>query len=156
MTKIDDKEFFDVLYAGFTKTTRAEDAYWAVREDEYEYSEHRFEIYATPQDGEETHVAWLNREEDADWIAALAGCFPDLVRRLHAALDEADRADREHDEREQEIGRLSLENQELKQEIADRAHTEGVLHDTVIELSGQLETQRSKAADVLWKSERWT
>lgn len=162
MTKIDDNSFFDLLFQQFTKTTNAETAYWMNEEDGQAFGNPLFSIYAVGQDQEKVLVAKWMSEADADFVTAVAGCFPDLVRRLHAALDEADRADREHDEREvvifnlalevenvtrsltdreQQIGRLSLENQELREECARLEET--------------LATARSKAADVLWKSERW-
>lgn len=112
MINIDDKSFFDLLFSQFAKTTQAETAFWMSEED----ATGEWVIWAVSQDQSQTMVAHGMSEPDADFIAAIAGCFPDLVRRLHAALDEADRLDVERDEREREIGRLTLENQELLSE----------------------------------------
>jgi hypothetical protein len=140
---LDDRTFFDTLFQQFSKTTRAENTFWAVEKDLDEDfhapnglifpGQDTWTIYAVAQDQSKTFVGDFTNEVDADFVAGLHGCFPDLVRRLHDALDEADRADSNRDEREQEVFRLALENQELRQ---------------------QIEAFRSKAADVLWKTER--
>lgn len=137
-----DHEFFDVLYASFTKTTGAADTYWMPEEDDeyYDNGHGTFIVWSVGEDQRKSFVGSFESEADADFLTAVHGCFPDLVRRLHAALDEADRLDVERDEREQQIGRLSLENQELREECAQLEET--------------LATARSKAADVLWKIER--
>lgn len=128
---MNDRDFIDLLYQQWAKTTGAEDTYWMPEKDED--VEGVWHLWSVAQDHMKTWVGDINAEADADFITAIHGCMPDLVRRLHDALDEADRLDTARDEREQEIGRLTLENMELKQEIEDR---------------------RSKAADVLWKIER--
>lgn len=151
-----DAEFFDHLFQVFARTTGAEDTYWMSQQED-----DLWDIYAVSADDTKTPVAFGFSEVDADFITAIHGCMPDLVRRLHDALDEADRLDTARDEREQEIGRLTLENQELKVEIADRAHTEAALHESVLhlcnersQLAGELAAARARAADVLWKIER--
>jgi len=70
-------------------------------------------IVAVGQDDSHLWVAAGLSEADADWITTVHGSMPDLVRRLHAALDEADRADRERDDMvhrvivlEQQVARL--------------------------------------------------
>lgn len=128
-----DAEFFDYLFQVFARTTGAENTYWMVEETEDDRLNPYWVVSSMAQDQTKTFIASFENEVDADFVTAIAGCMPDLVRRLHDALDEADRLDTARDEREQEIGRLTLENMELKQEIEDR---------------------RSKAADVLWKIER--
>ncbi len=87
---MEDREFFDHLHQLFARTTGAEDRYWRPLEDE-----HR--IVAVGEDSTEWVAAGVS-VADMDWICAVHGCFPDLVRRLHAALDEADRLDRERDD----------------------------------------------------------
>jgi hypothetical protein len=128
---MDDRDFFDHLFQQFARTTGAEDTFWMP-----EVSEEFPGLYniSSVDERQKKHpVASYLVEVDADFITAIHGCMPDLVRRLHDALDEADHADSNRDEREQEVFRLALENQELRQ---------------------QIEAFRSKAADVLWKTER--
>lgn len=134
---MDDRTFFDLLFQQFAKTTRAEDNYWMSYEVAGTGS---WSVHAVDKDDVRSVVATNLCEVDADFITAVHGCFPDLVRRLHDALDEADRLDAARDEREQQIGRLTLENMELREECA--------------RLEEVLATARSKAADVLWKIER--
>lgn len=114
MINIDDKSFFDLLFSQFAKTTQAETAFWMSEED----ATGEWVIWAVSQDQSRTMVAHGMSEPDADFITAVHGCFPDLVRRLHEALDEADRADEEHDQREQTVFRLSLEVEELRSALA--------------------------------------
>lgn len=121
---MDDRDFFDTIYAGFTNTTRAADTFWMP--EKAEDVEGVWHIWAVDKDQMKTWIGDMNAEEDAGFLCSLHGALPDLVRRLHAALDEADRADREHDQREQEIGRLSLENMELSERIK---HLEGLQRD---------------------------
>ena len=85
-----DREFFDHLYVLWARTTGAEDRYWRPLDDA--------RIVAVGGDDSHEWVAAGLSQPDADWICAMHGCLPDLVRRLHAALDEADRLDRERDD----------------------------------------------------------
>lgn len=157
---MNDEEFFDLIYSQWSKTTGAEDTYWMPEKFESQYPD-VFKIYAVAQDQSRKKVGIFNNEVDADFITAVHGCMPDLVRRLHSALDEADRADREHDQREQEIGRLALENMELRQQVEQIKALQRDDRQTAIdaiaerdEAVRQIETMQSKAADVLWKIER--
>ena len=109
---MDDREFFDRLMQLFMKTTHAEKRYW----DYQEYGD-TFDVDAVGEDGERDNVAAFFSEADADFVTALHGCFPDLYRRLHTALDEADRADRDKDERECRIAELELEVSALRKEL---------------------------------------
>ena len=92
---MEDRDFFDHLHQLFSRTTGAENRYWRPLED-------ADRIVAVGEDGEDWVGAGVS-VADMDWICAVHGCFPDLVRRLHVALDEADRLDRERDEL---VGRL--------------------------------------------------
>lgn len=96
---MDDREFFDVLYTLWVKTTGASDRYWDVDGDR---------VRAVGQSGEPVVVAAGVGDADADFITALHGCFPDLVRRLHTALDEADRLDREMDDVQSRLAAAEL------------------------------------------------
>jgi hypothetical protein len=107
---MDDRDFFDHLYQMFTKTSYAENRYW-----DYESIDERdHDIRAVGQDGEHTVLGGFDNEADADFVTAVHGCFPDLHRRLHSALDEAERADRQRDEQECRIAELESEVQSLR------------------------------------------
>lgn len=153
------RDFFDLLYQQWTKTTRAADTYWMPKEVAELHD--GYSIVAVDKAQHEETVAANLTEADADFITAVHGCFGDLVKRMHDALDEADRADLNHDEREQEIFKLALENQELnleniqlRSEMHDLEMENGGLLLQIYGLEAQLATARSKAADVLWKIER--
>lgn len=120
---MEDREFFDLLYQQWTKTTGAKDMYWM--SEEYKDGTGRWKLYAVAMgsDGEETRkliASELANEADADFIAAIHGCLADLTRRLHSALDESDNADYDRDSRECRIAELELENAELKRKLGVR------------------------------------
>lgn len=116
---MDDREFFDHLYQLWSKTTNAAGSYWMPQE--YVDGTGRWKLYAVEppeEEGEEpkkTLIASELREVDADFISGIHGCVADLVRRLNDALDEADRADYDRDERECRLAELEMEVQELKE-----------------------------------------
>lgn len=112
---MEDRDFFDLLYQRWAKTTGAENTYWMPEESNLING--KFWIYAVGQDESRTPVANALKEADADFITALHGCFGDLVKRLHAALDEAERLDEERDEREATIAGLAIEIQDLEREL---------------------------------------
>lgn len=103
---MDDRDFFDHLYQLWSKTTGAQDMYWMPVQDELHNDS---DIFAVGEDEQKKLVASFLSDEDADFITAIHGCLPDLVRRLNAALDEADRADHERDSRECRIAELEME-----------------------------------------------
>lgn len=112
---MDDREFFDHLMQLWSKTTGADDRYWEPVQDQEPSGRHT--IYAVGQDKSRKHIGrWLG-EPDADFITAIHGCFPDLWRRLHRALDEADEADYSRDERECRIFELEGEVAELRKKL---------------------------------------
>lgn len=110
---MEDREFFDHLYQMWTKTTGAQKCYWDYRV----LSDGVCHIEAVEEDGWVHPVANHLEDADADWITALHGCFPDLIRRLNAALDEADSADHSRDSRECRIAELELEVKQLKDDL---------------------------------------
>lgn len=112
---MDDREFFDEIYQQWSKTTGAEDRYW-MPEAHFDNSG-RFNIFAIDQDDSRKLIASGLNEKDADWITGLHGCFADLWRRLHSALDESDRADFDRDSRECRIFELESEVQHLRQVV---------------------------------------
>lgn len=126
---MDDREFFDLLYQLWSKTTGAKDRYWmpeAVEPPSLCETETGLEdtvIWAVGEDQQKKLVASHLIDEDADFITAIHGCLPDLVRRLHAALDEADRLDTYVDEQEGHIAELEIEATKLEAKQA-RLHAE--------------------------------
>lgn len=108
---MDDRDFFDHLYQLWSKTTGAKDQFWMPVRHE---GKSVFYIDAVNEKEEKKRIASYIADEDADFISAIHGCLPDLVRRLHAALDEAETADYSRDERECRIAELELENDELR------------------------------------------
>lgn len=97
---MDDRDAVDDLYRLWAATTGAHNSYWQVVA-----GEHRITA------GGQWVAAGLS-EADMAWVCAAHTAFPDLVRRLHEALDEADRLDRERDEREQLIADLLKEGRD--------------------------------------------
>lgn len=71
--------------------------YWSITEHELD-TERRFSVDAIDAEQSAVRVAAGLTEADAAFITALHGCLADLVRRLHDALDEADRLDLERDQ----------------------------------------------------------
>lgn len=108
---MDDREFFDHLFQMWSKTTWAKDRYWDYNRDQMTGL---YKIDSVGERDERGNVAYGLYEADADWITAVHGCFPDLIRRLHSALDEADTADQNRDSRECRIAELELELIDMK------------------------------------------
>jgi hypothetical protein len=111
---MDDREFFDKLLQMWAKTTAAEDRFWGYEET----LEEQFDIFAHSHDDKE-FVGYVENEADADFITAVHGCFPDLIRRIYIALDEADRLDEEMDAVQGQLMELELRVMELKSELKD-------------------------------------
>lgn len=112
---MDDRDFFDHLLQVWAKTTGADDCFWMPVRHE---GKSVFYVEAVAEDESRTRLASYMSEKDADFLTAIHGCLPDLVRRLHSALDEADRADYGRDSRECRIAELELEVQSLRKTIA--------------------------------------
>lgn len=114
MINIEDREYFDVLYQGWSKTTGAEDMFWMP-----ERSDGVWHVYAVNEAEEKKFIASFEREEDAAFTLAAHGSISDLIRRLHMALDEADRLDVEKDEAICRVAQLELEADEFESIIGD-------------------------------------
>lgn len=112
---MDDRDFFDELFQLWCKTTGAESRYW-MPEEHFDKSG-RFNVYAVGEDESRKLVASGVSEQDADWLTAMHGCLPDLWRRLHAALDEADTSDYARDARECRIYELESEVADLREVV---------------------------------------
>lgn len=114
---MDDVDFFSLLQQHWAKTTGAEDTYWM--DEPYDDHSGRNRIYAVAQDDSRKLIASDLSDKDADFITALHGCVPDLVRRLLDAVDEADRLDLEKDDLVNRVGRLEQEADEYASMIDD-------------------------------------
>jgi hypothetical protein len=104
---MDDREFFDKLFQLFTKTTQAEGSYWMP--EAQEDGSGRFYIWAVDKDQKRKRVTEGLKEADADFITALHGCFPDLIRFTLKHMDEAERLDIERDSLTGELFKMSKE-----------------------------------------------
>ena len=112
---MDDVEFFDLLYQQWSNTTGAQDTYWMP--EEFAELFDGYKVVSVRQDGSKETVALGLTEADADFITAVHGCLGDLVRRMHAALDEAERYNVDRDARECRIAELEQENLDLRSQV---------------------------------------
>ncbi|WP_198586482.1 hypothetical protein [Mycobacteroides abscessus] len=105
---MDIREFLDELYQLWAKTTGAENQYWMPANNGDPDDTDYWFIKSVGEEGEENAyvVADILNNRDVDFITAIHGALPDLVRRTHEALDEADRLDEQRDEQEVRIARL--------------------------------------------------
>ncbi len=110
---VDDfEELLDRLYQAAAKTTGGDKQYW----DYQEYGD-TFDVDAVGQDGERDNVAAFFSEADADFVTMVHAAIPELIRGTREALDEAERADRQRDERECRIAELEIEVAALRKEL---------------------------------------
>ncbi|WP_078344854.1 hypothetical protein [Mycobacteroides chelonae] len=121
---MDIREFLDELYQLYTKSTGAENMYWMPErnEDDDTNDNYTFDVYAVGEDQKKMFVGGLRNEEDVDFVTAIHGALPDLVRRTHEALDEADRLDEQRDEQEIRIAGLEETIDELNGRINELEH----------------------------------
>lgn len=103
---MDIREFLDELYQMFCRTTGDEHMFWVVEKVESEDGQITWELYAANAELEKVLLATFLYEIDSDFTAGIHGALPDLVRKMHEALDEADRLDEERDEQEIRIAQL--------------------------------------------------
>ncbi|AMO44007.1 hypothetical protein BJD46_gp39 [Mycobacterium phage Bactobuster] len=113
-----DHQFFDILYQQWSQTTMAEHGYWMPEEDEsFPGCFNLIAVHQT-EDARKPLAAFLS-SEDADFIAGLHGAVPDLIRRLHEAVDEATRKDEANDIAQGHLADALLENQALREQIRE-------------------------------------
>ncbi|AHJ86652.1 hypothetical protein CRB1_41 [Mycobacterium phage CRB1] len=113
-----DHEFFDILYQQWTKSTLAEHGYWMPEEDTSFPGS--FNLIAVHQSKDERRpIAAFMDEADAEFVAGLHGAVPDLIRRLHEAIDEAVRKDEQNDIAQGQLADALLENEGLKEQIRE-------------------------------------
>ena len=104
---MDDKEFFDKMFQLWAHTTEAEGSYWMPEANEDGSGRHY--LWAVDKEDNRKRVGEGLKEADADWITAVHGCFPDLIRYLLRVTDEADRLDNERDSLVSELAQLAIE-----------------------------------------------
>lgn len=100
----DVRDFLDTIYVSWPRTTGAGTGYWEVRK-----TGATFDVVAVVAEQDEKLIATCLTEEDANFITQIHTALPEVIRQAHSALDEADRADVDRDEREQRIAKLELE-----------------------------------------------
>ncbi|EHB47658.1 hypothetical protein MycrhDRAFT_5784 [Mycolicibacterium rhodesiae JS60] len=133
MYEKEDHEFFDILYQQWSKTTGAETDHWmpARSVDAAGNQLHDYTIWSVKQVGDKQIKGFVGRvemEEDADFICGLHGAIPDLIRRLHDAVNEAESKDSANDLAQGQLAEALLENQGLREqirELEDRLEEEG-------------------------------
>jgi hypothetical protein len=117
---MDERDFLDMMYQGWSKTTEAEHSFWMHEPMANNQSRHKvYAVKVDPETQEQTRtlVASFLSEEDAAFITAIHGSLPDIVRRCNEAYDEADRLDLDRDEQECRIAELEMENGTLVKEL---------------------------------------
>ncbi|SIE27870.1 hypothetical protein [Mycobacteroides abscessus] len=119
---MDIREFLDEFYQMFCRTTGDEHTFWAVDKVEAEDGSVTWNLYAANAEQEQTLLATFYYEVDVDFTASIHGALPDLVRRTHEALDEADRLDEQRDEQEIRIAGLEETIDELNGRINELEH----------------------------------
>jgi hypothetical protein len=111
----DFEDLLDRLYQVFSKTSYCEKRSWDYGfEDE---GRDPLNIYAVDDEGDFKFVAAVSCEADADFVSLAHGVIPELIRGTREALDEAERADRQRDERECRIAELEIEVAALRKEL---------------------------------------
>lgn len=149
---MEDTEFYDFLYQGWSKTTAAGDGYWSVSEVEFDTGnnyDRTFEVVAATSDTE-IPVGSFVSEEDAGFVAAIHGCLPDLLRKLGSLEDENARLDEKADTY---IGLWSdnlLEKAALKVKLADALSEIEHLRD---DLDTTAELHATEVADLKYEIE---
>lgn len=122
-----DHEFFDILYQQWSNTTGAKDTYWMPvlieDEDGKDGGNYAYDLTAVPLNEKEgdfhgrQFIGSFRTEEDAEFVAGLHGAIPDLIRRLHDAIDLAARKDHDNDVAQWMLGEALLENQALRRQV---------------------------------------
>jgi len=110
---VTDEEFFAHLLDLWGSTTGAENTYWDFRSDGYG----GWDVHSTSQDGSTTFVGYFDKEVDADFVTAIHGCLPDLVRRLENAIDKANMYELAHDTCQRELYESELEIDRLREQL---------------------------------------
>lgn len=131
---MDIREFLDELYQLWAKTTGAENMYWMPEQQ----PDGMHEIWAVGEGDEKVQLSLLPCEDDANFITAIHGALPDLVRRTHEALDEADRLDEQRDDQEFRIAQLEADSDAMKALIEELTQKNEKLLDDLIGAQGRI------------------
>ncbi|AHG24260.1 hypothetical protein KIY80_gp36 [Mycobacterium phage Benvolio] len=113
-----DHQFFDILYQQWSATTGAKDHYWMPEEDESFPGSYNLIAVHQAKDERRPLAAFMD-QADAEFVAGLHGAVPDLIRRLHDAIDEATRKDEANDIAQGQLADALLENEGLKEQIRE-------------------------------------
>lgn len=135
MTDDQDHEFFDIMYQQWANTPGAKESYWMPIPiesyddgsvcDPTDGGNFHFDITAVPINETEgdfsgrQFIGSVKTEEAADFICGLHGALPDLIRRLHEAVDEAARKDEANDVAQGQLLEALLENQGLREQVRE-------------------------------------
>jgi chromosome segregation ATPase len=137
------RELVDELYQLWAKTTHAENGGWEIEEDE---DSNYVDVVSVSKDEWEQIIGFTVSKPDAAFITAVHTGLPELVRLVHTALDEADRADFDKDSRECRIAELESElieanyiNSRLRNEFAEELANVAELQSEVETLKADLE-----------------
>lgn len=133
---MDIREFLDELYQLWAKTTGAENMYWMPEDNEL----HGLDIWAVNEEQVKSPVAAFVSDADSAFITAIHGALPDLVRRTHEALDEADRLDEQRDEQENEKANLMIKVLALEAVVESRDIEISALK---VRMDGHVETKKN-------------
>lgn len=132
---MDIREFLDEIYQMFCRTTGDEHMFWIVEHVEGSMT---WNLYTANAEQEQILLATFYHEVDADFTAGLHGALPDLVRRTHEALDEADRLDEQRDDQEFRIAQLEADSDAMQAQIKDLAQKNEKLLDDLIGAEGRI------------------
>ena len=138
---MDIREFLDEIYQMFCRTTGDEHMFWIIEHVEGSMT---WNLYAANAEQEQILLATFYHEVDADFTAGLHGALPDLVRRTHEALDEADRLDLQRDEQEIRIAGLESERMDVIHELERAEESINDLEDQVAQLNYELSKERGE------------
>ncbi|WP_078345368.1 hypothetical protein [Mycobacteroides chelonae] len=153
---MDIREFLDELYSMWAKTTGAEKTYWMPKEQpddwlddgsggEYREPGEGWDLWSLNEEQNQELLGNLLNEVDANFITAIHGALPDLVRRTHEALDEADRLDEQRDEQENEKADLMVKILALESVVQSRDIEIGALK---VRMAGHVETKKDLRASI--------
>jgi hypothetical protein len=125
---MDDREFFAKLLEMWEETSYAEDRYWGYTAYDDGDGGSQYDLFAFSNNNDQEFIGYLCTEADANFVTALHGCFPDLIRRTLSALDEADELDEEMDRVQAQLAEAELQIMELKQLVTEyEADLEGLI-----------------------------
>jgi hypothetical protein len=116
---MEDKEFFETLLEMWQETSYAEDRYWGYSELDDGDGGSLYDLFAFSSDDDQEFIGYFCDEADANFVTALHGCFPDLIRRVLTAIGEADQLDEEMDVVQAQLAEAEVRVMELKQQVAD-------------------------------------